>query len=92
MTQPGRPWTEQEIAKILALRDEGLIPADIGPIVGRTPASVQSKLANYVSINRQAMVVPPMVRRCVSRSDYVTQTLMGDPPAGRSALDQRGQP
>jgi hypothetical protein len=37
-------WTDAEVARLIELRDSGLQPSKIGPLMGRTPRSIIGKL------------------------------------------------
>lgn len=89
MRSNGKEWTEAETTVILEMRAAGYGAAAIAPMLGRTRASVQNRI-NNLPISAPPKPVPaPSARRCYSRAEFVTASLMGDPPAGRSALDQR---
>lgn len=42
-----RPITKEELSEILALREQGLTNAEIGKRLGRSEATIQSKLWQY---------------------------------------------
>lgn len=89
----GTPWSEDELATVVRMRQAGNSIARVAIVLERELGSVESKVGNlHTEINgpRKCRARPPVARRvCASRSELVTATLMGDPPPGRSALDQR---
>ena len=92
--RPGhRPWTEAEIATLVAMSRNKQRARDIAKALGRTVSSVTSKAGNYLTeINREPAptIAPTGFRPNATRAEMVTASLMGDPRVGRSALEQRG--
>jgi hypothetical protein len=91
--RPGsKEWTEAETTVILEMRAAGYGAAAIAPVLGRSRVSVQNRISNLPISAPPKPAPAPCERRCASRAEFVTATLMGDPPHGRSALDQRVRP
>lgn len=85
-------WSDEDIRKLIELRREGRTYANIGEVLGRSMHSIVCKAANI----RKMIVEQPQkphqviaVARPMSRSEAFTSRFFGDPPPGRSALDQR---
>lgn len=90
MTAEVKPWTEAEIARAVQLRKSGLLIKEVAEQLGRTFDSTASKIGNLKTlIDGKAKAPAARPRLYRSRSEFVTASLMGDPPPGRSALDQR---
>jgi hypothetical protein len=89
--RPGsREWTDTEVSQLEALRAKGMSYTEIAKVLGRTMWSVQSKgsnlgLTNPVSEFEAAQALVPQVDRSKMS---LTALMLGDPPPGRSALDQ----
>lgn len=88
----GQEWSVEEIQRLIDLRREGRTYADIGEALGRSKHSIVCKAANIrpmiVEQSQKPRQAIPAARP-MSRSEAFTSRLFGDPPPGRSALDQR---
>lgn len=90
--RPGsRAWTETEIELLTEMRQDGKTNKEMAKALRRSEASVSSQTSNIVTRNEVIPAPAPTVRKCSTRAEFVTASLMGDPPSGRSALDQRRQ-
>lgn len=90
--RPGsRAWTEDEIELLTQMRNRGMSAKEMAAILGRSEASVTSQTSNIVSRPEVIPEAAPTARKCATRAEFVTASLMGDPASGRSALDQRRQ-
>jgi len=100
-----RSWSEAELVRLRELVGQGLKPAAIAPLFGRSVLSVRDRIKydrvlrgerrsaaiNYVS------AAAPCARALAARdarleASYrrtLTQAFFGDPPPGWSALDKR---
>lgn len=89
--RPGRrPWTDGETAILTRMRAEGRPVSEIAAVLRRSLPAVSSKTSDLPRPGTDDAPAPaPSIRICSTRSEFVTATLMGDPPAGRSALDRR---
>lgn len=89
--RPGRlPWSPEETAILTRMRLDGAEASEIAKVLGRSVAAVSSKTSDMSPIGVDDTPPPAsQVRICSTRAELVTATLMGDPPHGRSALDQR---
>lgn len=86
--KPGhRLWTEDEIATLVRMKSTGADVATIAKHLGRTYQSTANKASSYVSVTVAKEPAPerPPAPRYASRMAI----MMGDPPIGRSALDQK---
>jgi hypothetical protein len=94
-----RKWTEAEEKRLFELRAEGKYWREIGAILGRHPNGCESK-HKYALMKAgfyrdpPAEKAPPHVlrereQRVLAPARDLTGALMGDPPAGFSALDGR---
>jgi hypothetical protein len=92
--RPGRrPWTDAETATLTRLRADGKTASEIAAVLGRSVQAVSSKTSDTPRLVAEVAPLPaPSIHICSTRSEFVTATLMGDPPTGRSALDQRLRP
>ncbi len=89
--RPGsKEWTADEEATLVTLRKSGMPMAEIAKQLGRSFDSVASKGNNlrHLIEDQTARVIPVRTWRG-SRGETMTAMIMGDPPSGRSALDQR---
>ncbi len=85
-----RPWTDAETAILTRMRADGRQVSEIAAVLGRSIPAVSSKTSDQPRLGTDDAPAPaPSIRICSTRAEYVTATLLGDPPAGRSALDQR---
>ncbi|TRO96747.1 hypothetical protein FKB34_01900 [Glycocaulis profundi] len=74
--EPRSTWTDDEIARLEALRAEGLTYADIGDILGRTSESCRSMAGNRFIRSREADPPAPegspALERALERLDRLT--------------------
>lgn len=105
MTGTRREWTEEEFARAVALRAAGHSYGAIDKMLGRRYGSSGQKLTylcTYSTVTKlppytTALLIPPAAviadrdHRINLQPQSVTAALMGDPPAGYSALDRRNQ-
>lgn len=101
MTRQFTTWTHAEISKLRAMHARGSTKEQIADALGRPLAGVDSKarsLALYWRKDKSAgwrtsdaellqqakRLIPPSTRH-----GSLTAFIMGDPPPGRSALDQK---
>ncbi|WEK05751.1 MAG: hypothetical protein P0Y65_05710 [Candidatus Devosia phytovorans] len=92
-----RPWTEADCLQLEKLIKEGLSYDEISEIIGRSPLSVAGK-ANNMGLAKfkggegaKAFEAAKSLIPTVSVHQSTFARWMGDPPPGRSALDQRRQ-
>ncbi|WP_108459179.1 hypothetical protein [Devosia naphthalenivorans] len=87
-------WSDHEVRILITMcREEGPYQ-DIAQTLGRTLSAVTSKVSNLRSaIDKQPDPVAPVYapRPGQNRAQRLTASFFGDPPLGRSALDQRTQ-
>lgn len=93
-------WSDNEVEKLQQLARQGLNVQEISKALGtKTPVQVRHKtdrlrikLAPVKAANRSEAEMLRTANR-VPPARYASRTAMmlGDPPLGRSALDQRGQ-
>lgn len=86
------PWTDAETEILTSMRQDGKSNGEIAQRLRRSKAAVQSKTSNLSLYIAPVPAPAPTARICATRAQFVTATLMGDPPSGRSALDQRTRP
>lgn len=86
-----RKWTADEVETLKTMLDAGARYAAIAKVLGRTEGSVSRKACDA------GLVIPePSVRAVIPKpvtprnTSTLTAFILGDPPPGRSALDQRG--
>jgi hypothetical protein len=87
-------WFEHEQRVLVSMARQGASPADIAQTVGRTLQATVSKISSLkTTINKQPDPVAPVYqpRPGLNRAQRLTAKFFGDPPNGRSALDQRAQ-
>lgn len=84
-------WTDHEVNTLVTMRRRGMSIGECAAALERSSDAIAAKASNLRSrINPKVEVsAPVVVRAFASRAEMVTATLCGDPPAGRSALDQR---
>ena len=87
-------WSEGEVAKLQAMLANGEDLEAIADATGRTRQSVENKMRDLGLAPRAwggARVVAEAKHLIPPRPVYrsLTSVMMGDPPVGRSALDQR---
>lgn len=89
----GTPWTDAELATIVAMRQAGNPMAIIAVVLDRSFESVSSKVGNLTSSIHGPRLAErptqPQRHQYRSRAEFLTSNIMGDPAPGRSALDQR---
>ncbi len=89
-------WGEDEFDTLLLMVSRGEDPTAIAKALGRSRQSILSKMyAEGMSQNRSTGgkgEVEAVKHLVAPRPVYtsLTAAMMGDPPLGRSALDQRG--
>ena len=89
-----KSWSDHEIRILIAMSREGATQTEIAATIGRSLSAVVSKVSSLKStINKQPDPVAPVYapRAGLSRAERLTAGFFGDPPLGRSALDQREQ-
>lgn len=91
-----RIWTEEDSQQLIELAESGKSAIEIGDIMGRKASTIRAHAKNLrlqlerpkrVRSNMGASVAPLPPAPAVHRSR--TARLFGDPPIGRSALDQK---
>lgn len=85
-------WSDEDLQKLIEMRSEGFSYNEIARELGRTFNAVAGKCSNMRRLMPKADVAPRQVvtsSRSQTRSEKLTSVLFGDPPPGRSALDQR---
>ena len=102
---PIRKWTEDEIATLCAMRAAGATYAEISRALGRSRDSCEGKIkymeeqadrTNYTGNKDPENWIPvsqaqwlERERRLLAEPRDLVGALMGDPPRGYSALEQR---
>jgi hypothetical protein len=92
MNPNNKPWSEHEIRTLITMAREQVPYPEIAETLGRTVSAVTSKVSSLRSaINKEPDPVAPVYapRPGLSRGERLTATYFGDPPMGRSALDQK---
>lgn len=90
--KPGNyAWSEAELKTLISMRRENRSFVEISDVLGRSYDAVTGKASNIRSLiqlsepkAQRASTAP----RKQTRAEAFTGRLMGDPPLGRSALDQ----
>lgn len=101
---PPKVWTAAELARFLEMREANYSFDAIGKEIGRSAKAVECKhaqlRAELMHTQAQALKADEALRLAerLARADSaphhrlsLSQVLFGDPPPGRSALDQRRQ-
>lgn len=92
--RPGsKHWSDHDERVLVSMARQGDSPAEIADVLGRTVSATVSKISSLkTTINKQPDPVAPVYqpRPGLTRAEKLTQRFFGDPPLGRSALDQRG--
>ena len=94
MNPNNKNWSDHEIRLLVSMCREEVPYTDIAETLGRTLSAVTSKVSNLkTTINKQPDPVAPVYapRPGLNRAQRLTASFFGDPPLGRSALDQRTQ-
>jgi hypothetical protein len=89
--RPGsKVWTEEEIAILIDMKRRGHSIPEIASELGRGENSVANRASSLRStiVDGAGIVFRPP--QAFVHAD-LTAKIMGDPPPGRSALDQRAQ-
>ncbi|WP_108397575.1 hypothetical protein [Devosia submarina] len=92
MNPNNKPWSEHETRTLIPMAREEASYSEIAKTLGRTLSGVTSKVSSLRSaINKTPDPVAPVYapRPGLSRGERLTATYFGDPPMGRSALDQK---
>lgn len=84
-----RTWAPEELDRLMTLRSSGTSIDDISEILGRTREAVINRLASLTSLMPKRVAEPERVPLFIHSN--LTARVCGDPPPGRSALDQRGR-
>lgn len=89
-----KAWSDHEVRTLITMAREQVPYPEIAETLGRTVSAVTSKVSSLRSaINKEPDPVAPVYapRLGLSRAERLTASFFGDPPNGRSALDQRVQ-
>lgn len=84
-------WSEEDLQKLIDMRRDGFSYNEIARELGRTFNAIAGKCSNMRRLMPKAEAAPKQVisvARSQTRSERFTSFLLGDPPPGRSALDQ----
>lgn len=91
--KPGNhAWSEEDLQKLVEMRQAGFSFSEIAKEIDRTTNAVAGKCSNMRRLMPKADPLPKQVisgARSQTRGERFTSFLLGDPPPGRSALDQR---
>lgn len=85
-------WSDEDLQKLIEMRSEGFSYNEIARELGRTFNAVAGKCSNMRRLMPKTDAAPRQVitsSRTQTRSEKLTSVFFGDPPPGRSALDQR---
>lgn len=87
-----KDWSDQDIQTLVDMSAKGFTHREIGQAIGRSHHAVAGKASNIrqlMTVKRETPKQVITVARPMSRSEAFTSRFCGDPPPGRSALDQR---
>src|ERR1041384_8045722 len=92
MSSGNREWSDEDLQKLVDMRHAGFSYNEIARELDRTFNAVAGKCSNMRRLMPKAEALPRQmlsVKRVQTRGERFTSFLLGDPPPGRSALDQR---
>lgn len=91
--KPGNhEWSDEDLQKLVEMRQAGFTFSEIAKEIDRTTNAVAGKCSNMRRLMPKPQAAPKQVisvARSQTRGERFTSFLLGDPPPCRSALDQR---